>query len=396
MNTQAIIDAALKQEKAEKQNKKLGGQPKAKRKGVTDEQLEEAEGGTVRENLVGKASKKRARTRKGTAADTDLVENVEEAEEQLQEESEDVALEPFNLVQERQEGHFDEGGNYVEGKADEEDNDAWLTSDAGIVSQAARKKIAERQRQQEAEEAKPELSGAQAAEVKRSMAAIMLPKETVSRAMNRLRPPASKGKAPKHKTEAAASASGAAAAAEAEQYQKLKAGADALMDSGEMDVYGLSREDLERGAALFAPAALPGADDDDEDDMFADPESAPKGPTAVQESSQVDYSSWPIKELRRFLQERGQDAAGIVDKSDLVAKVKEVASRGPEGADDPALQVPQGYSYDAGTGYYYSPESSLYYDASSGGFYSSQAQKWYAFNAESGEFAEWAQSGQPS
>lgn len=38
-----------------------------------------------------------------------------------------------------------------------------------------------------------------------------------------------------------------------EQYKRLKAGADALMDAGEMDAYDLTREDLERGAALFAP-----------------------------------------------------------------------------------------------------------------------------------------------
>ena len=38
------------------------------------------------------------------------------------------------------------------------------------------------------------------------------------------------------------------------QYQKLKAAADALMDAGELDVYSLAKEDLERGAALFKPA----------------------------------------------------------------------------------------------------------------------------------------------
>lgn len=57
------------------------------------------------------------------------------------------------------------------------------------MSQAARRKIEERERQRQAEDARPEMSGAQAAEAKRSMAALMLPKETVSRAMNRLRPP---------------------------------------------------------------------------------------------------------------------------------------------------------------------------------------------------------------
>ena len=35
----------------------------------------------------------------------------------------------------------------------------------------------------------------------------------------------------------------------------------------------------------------------------------------------MDYSSWPVKELRRFLVERRQDPTGIVEKADLVAKV---------------------------------------------------------------------------
>lgn len=38
-------------------------------------------------------------------------------------------------------------------------------------------------------------------------------------------------------------------------------------------------------------------------------------------AEEVDYGSWPIKELRRFLIERGQDPTGIVEKNDLVAKV---------------------------------------------------------------------------
>ena len=39
---------------------------------------------------------------------------------------------------------------------------------------------------------------------------------------------------------------------------------------------------------------------------------------------EVDYSAWPVKELARFLKERGHDPAGLVEKADLVAKVKEV------------------------------------------------------------------------
>lgn len=43
-------------------------------------------------------------------------------------------------------------------------------------------------------------------------------------------------------------------------------------------------------------------------------------------SKVVDYSNWPVKELARFLKERGQDPAGIIEKADLVRKVAEVCS----------------------------------------------------------------------
>ena len=42
-----------------------------------------------------------------------------------------------------------------------------------------------------------------------------------------------------------------------------------------------------------------------------------------QEADQVDYSSWPVKELRRFLTERGVDPSSIVEKSDLVSQARQ-------------------------------------------------------------------------
>jgi len=65
--------------------------------------------------------------------DTDMPSHVEEAEEILDREEDDgVKLEPFNLAQERAEGHFDESGHYVENKKDDtEETDAWLGSDDG-------------------------------------------------------------------------------------------------------------------------------------------------------------------------------------------------------------------------------------------------------------------------
>ena len=58
---------------------------------------------------------------------------MEEVEEDLeQEEDEGVAIEPFNLEAERREGHFDDGGHYVENAPDDDDKDAWLTTDGAF------------------------------------------------------------------------------------------------------------------------------------------------------------------------------------------------------------------------------------------------------------------------
>ena len=50
---------------------------------------------------------------------------------------------------------------------------------------------------------------------------------------------------------------------------------------------------------------------------------AAQPPVAVQEADQVDYSSWPVKELRRFLTERGADPSGIVEKNELVSQARQ-------------------------------------------------------------------------
>ena len=62
------------------------------------------------------------------------VDNMVIAEEALEHDEDDGnKLEPFNLEQERQEGHFDESGNYVENREEDDPTlqDAWLTSDDG-------------------------------------------------------------------------------------------------------------------------------------------------------------------------------------------------------------------------------------------------------------------------
>lgn len=54
-------------------------------------------------------------------------------------------------------------------------------------------------------------------------------------------------------------------------FNAITEAASALMDSGELDVYSTCREEFQRAAALFAPAADIFADaDGGDDDMFGD------------------------------------------------------------------------------------------------------------------------------
>ena len=79
-----------------------------------------------------------------------------------------------------------------------------------------------------------------------------------------------------------------------------------------------------------------------------------------------------------------QDASQIVEKDDLVARVRAVASQGPEGEEAAA---PPGYVLDPTSGYYYSEAAGMYYDASSGGYY--DGQRWYSFDVITQQFTGW-------
>ena len=58
---------------------------------------------------------------------------------------------------------------------------------------------------------------------------------------------------------------------------------------------------------------------------------------AVQEADRVAYSSWPVKELRRFLTERGVDPSGIVEKAELVSQARQRAKLACHRTDDEGL-----------------------------------------------------------
>ncbi len=77
----------------------------------------------------------------------------------------------------------------------------------------------------------------------------------------------------------------------------------------------------------------------------------------------------------------------LVEKHDLVAKVQEVAARGPEvGAAGAA--APAGFAYDPGSGYWKNADTGMWWDAATGGFYNSHDGKWYAWDGK--QYVEWA------
>eukprot|EP00308_Calcidiscus_leptoporus_P021849 CAMPEP_0119377498 /NCGR_PEP_ID=MMETSP1334-20130426/45198_1 /TAXON_ID=127549 /ORGANISM="Calcidiscus leptoporus, Strain RCC1130" /LENGTH=366 /DNA_ID=CAMNT_0007396443 /DNA_START=128 /DNA_END=1225 /DNA_ORIENTATION=- len=180
-----------------------------------------------------------------------------------------AVIEPFNMKQERREGHFDDDFNYVWKSKGEDDevHDAWL----GEVDEAAesdekvqkRRRLLERQMDvlQTQDEAAPDVP-AHAAEV----ALLLKPHETVAAALRRLGP-TKKGVGAGAKGSAGRRGRGAAAqkeeqpldaSAEAErakQFTQLTEAADKLLRGGRLDIFSETREVLQEvaGGAAFPP-----------------------------------------------------------------------------------------------------------------------------------------------
>jgi CD2 antigen cytoplasmic tail-binding protein 2 len=135
--TESVIQDAIKEMEAAKKAKKASVAGPVKMQKKTLEEIEDEEGGPVRESQIGMAQTKRALNRKtdkpiadeSTEVDVDL----KSYEQKLENDEEDGQIfEAFNLEAERDGGFFDAAGNYVENK-DKDDQDAWLGSEEAKV-----------------------------------------------------------------------------------------------------------------------------------------------------------------------------------------------------------------------------------------------------------------------
>ena len=89
---------------------------------------------------------------------------------------------------------------------------------------------------------------------------------------------------------------------------------------------------------------------------------------------EVDFGSWPILELKRFLMERNIDCSSVVEKHELVQKAQEATQSATQSR---SYQAPDGFVYHPDSGYFYNAESGLYYDGPSRCFYDPRTTKWY-------------------
>lgn len=321
---------------------------------------------------------------------------------------------------------------------------------AKVVDEKTRKRIEEQQRRMEEADAAGPLTAVQLARLQWQVAQLLQPGETVARALKRLG-----GHAPRPgKRAKRGGGSGKSTTNEVapdpeaqEKFNKLTEAASTLVDAGEADVYSQDRGYFERCAAVYididedergtgvggskflAGGVSKTAYEDADEDMFAEDNedadqgndkdssldkkgisagaSGPHGGAGgegdvgngkdkeernVHGVDKTDYGSWPVKELKRFLIERGIDCSNIVEKGELVAAAKKAGAKN-EGDKAAAMGsgsalAPPGYAFDPGSGLWRNTESGMYWDSKTGGFYNSSDGKWFSYSAQ-GQWVEW-------
>nr|KYP60556.1 LIN1-like protein [Cajanus cajan] len=329
--------------------------PKGKKVKSGDEVLEKEnveDGGVDLTNpqIAAKAAKERAKQRNQITAelfseDTGGILNNLSAAEMRYEDNENfvddgIQIEPFNLDKEREEGYFDAAGNFVEYVRENEIKDAWLDNIEVDPKYAALSSVATKE-----EDEVTELSSKDIGAMKRRIANVLEPGETVLQALRRL-----KGNSDRK----------AKMSAETKiVFDQLTEDAMKLMENDvyheKQEVFNREAEGYEKlarakeGTSLHSEASGNGADDYD---MFADDEHDASKPS-TDENKGVSQSS-----------------SGAINSS----------SEGGASQNDYVYDESSGYYYSSSLGYYYDPNTGLYCSAASG--------QWYSFNEETNTYEE--------
>ncbi|KAL3620930.1 hypothetical protein CASFOL_035842 [Castilleja foliolosa] len=205
---------------------------------------------------------------------TDLVPDVKKVEVQYKDNEtfveEGVAMEPFNLEKEREDGYFDENGNYVEYANKNEIKDAWLDSVDVCEKYAGKSKTP-----MSIDEKPQDLVREELAEMNRRIADVLEPGETVLRGLRRLKGSSNKKQKMSAETKML--------------FDQLTEDAMKLMENGDYNVYDEKQEHFAREAEGYEKLANARKSDDMFDIFGDDAETVAEDPSVSAQQSENDY-----------------------------------------------------------------------------------------------------------
>lgn len=303
-------------------------------------------------------------------------------------EEDGIQIEPFNLKQEREEGYFDANGNYVEYAIKNEIKDAWL--DNVVVDSSYAEK---HHKKTEADEEYHDILTEDIGKIKRSIANVLQPGETIIQALKRLKA-------------TSVDERGRMSEGTKRIFDKLTEDAMKLMENGEYNVYNEEQETFEREAEGYERIARARAG------TFATADNGSRNGIFTNGMGDGAGTSLDQSEAKPSLQVSSSDGGDQFDmfgddedntnlqssRSVIVSEV--ISEQIPQPASDslnPSQDLYYGeatggvesdFVYDQSSGYYYSSSLGYYYDPASTLYCCATTGKWYSYNDQSGEYVE--------
>ncbi|KAI4296357.1 hypothetical protein L6164_036322 [Bauhinia variegata] len=295
-----------------------------------------------------------------------------------------IQIEPFNLSKEREEGYFDADGNFVEYVREKEIKDAWLDN-IEVDPKYAGLNSAITNDEDEIED----LSSKDIGTMKRRIADVLEPGETVLQALRRLKGSSDRKAKMSSDTKVV--------------FDQLTEDAMKLMENGEYDVYHEKQEVFQReaeGYEKLAHAKEGTSLDTAERNPYLNGE---KNLVSGNTDSSVLSATLPTSALGTSdTNVSTAEASGNgVGDYDMFADDNEDASAKPSASENNAVSQPSSdalnsdseggawqtdYVYDESSGYYYNSSIGYYYDPNTGLYCSAASGQWYSYNEETGTY----------
>ncbi|KAJ0040500.1 hypothetical protein Pint_26658 [Pistacia integerrima] len=307
-----------------------------------------------------------------------------------------IHIEPFNLDKEREEGYFDADGNFIEYVNYNEIKDAWLDSLEIDQRFAGTAVTHNKPVDNEDEDDIPDLTSEELGVIKRRIANVLEPGETVTQALRRLKG-TSNNKKEKMSTETK------------RVFDQLTEDAMKLMEeNGEFNVYNDKRETFVREAEGYerlaqtrgkGPSVNAGQENHDpnrEKYVLSDV-IAPGSTASLFSDSAVGTSSANVTATEMPNNEDdeydmfGDEDENATNKPSTDKPNSSTIGQSSSDAQNTASESGSwqtDYVYDESSGYYYSSSLGYYYDPSTGLYCSAASGQWYSYNEETVAYEE--------